>query len=607
MPKKVPQRSHIGRRKGIYCYRRRLPGTVRGELCLSLRTCDFREAEHRAAILDARFSDALQRARQNVTEAADLNKLLREYLQEFLDGDLQRRIERPPGSAVYAHWWQPGDPETAQEADLWAIRNARQSLAHDLATNSPAEMGEYAGQLVREHGLPAHLLGPLTYGLIEAAIRGWEVVERRTLGTEPLVFGSETDPRAPSATATDGGAIVSPARTSPVASTMVEAFGEWGQKSGGWRPGAESQAKVSLGLFLEVCGDRPIDAYTRADGDRFRTALRALPTTYRKSPRDRNRTIKEIIAEADLKNVPRISDKTVKRHFWAVSRFFAYLIETGYLPRDAENPGRGFTFNTKGVARRGREMWSGEELRKLFASPVWTGCHPFFRSRVGTEVIRDALFWLPLLGLFHGNRLEEFAQLRRGDVAQSDGVWFLAITDEGGRQLKNEQSRRRVPLHSELIRTGFLDYVAGTAPQPQDQVFPELKPGGKDRKLGYYFSKEFSTYRQSIGVRRPGLDYHSFRPGVTTKLFEADVSEGWIDLLTGHESGGESRRRYLKGIPLPQLRGAIERVTWPEVDLSGLYVREAGDDGWRPAATIAPDDAGSSACPQDVHSATTAH
>lgn len=129
-------------------------------------------------------------------------------------------------------------------------------------------------------------------------------------------------------------------------------------------------------------------------------------------------------------------------------------------------------------------MWSGEELRALFASPIWTGCHRFFRSEVGSEIIRDARFWLPLLGLFHGNRLEEFAQLRREDLGQEAGVWFLHITDEDDRQLKNDQSRRKVPLHPEMIRIGFLDYVANVTQTAKDQLFPELKPGGPDNKLG---------------------------------------------------------------------------------------------------------------------------
>jgi integrase len=162
-------------------------------------------------------------------------------------------------------------------------------------------------------------------------------------------------------------------------------------------------------------------------------------------------------------------------------------------------------------------------------------------------------------------------------VREAEGVSYLRITDEDGRQLKNEQSRRDVPLHPELIRLGFLDYVAEITAQPQDQVFPELRPGGKDRKLGYYFSKRFSEYRAAIGVRRRGLDYHSFRHGVTTKLYQADVSEAWIDLLTGHDQGGgESRRRYLKGVPLPQLREALERVRWSELDLTSLHAEGGG-------------------------------
>ena len=74
MQKKVPQRSHkgchigshIARRKGIYCYRRRLPLPGTGELCISLRTRRYREAEHRALLLDKAFDDAFRRVLHKV-------------------------------------------------------------------------------------------------------------------------------------------------------------------------------------------------------------------------------------------------------------------------------------------------------------------------------------------------------------------------------------------------------------------------------------------------------------------------------------------------------------------------------------------------------------
>lgn len=430
------------------------------------------------------------------------------------------------------------------------------------------------------HGLPEETRQRLAVGVLEAHVVALKAMLGRTTGEAFLVLSPEHGPGGTTPPTNTAPNHPPPKPTDLVLSTLLDDFARWARQSGGWRGGSEAQALVSLRLFAECAGDRPVETYTRRDADGFRDTLRQLPAVYRKSKADRALSLSQLIERADATSAPRLTDKTAKRHFWAVSRFFAFLTETGRLPTDAENPARGFTFNTRGPARAQREMWRGVELQALFLSPVWTGCHPYFRIRPGSVVIRDALFWLPLLGLFHGNRLEEFAQLRREDIGLSEGVWFLRITDADGRQLKNEQSRRNVPLHSELIRLGFLDHVAAGAPSAGDSVFPDLSAGGSDRKLGYDFTKRFSAYRQGIGLRRRGLDYHSFRHGVTTKLYEADVNEGWIDMLTGHTSGGESRSRYLKGVPLAVLRGAVERVRWPELDLSKLYVRDVGDERW---------------------------
>ena len=97
-------------------------------------------------------------------------------------------------------------------------------------------------------------------------------------------------------------------------------------------------------------------------------------------------------------------------------------------------------------------------------------------------------------------------------------------------------------------------------------MFPELEPGGPDKKRGYYFTKWWTRYRQSIGVHQKGLDYHSFRHGVTTKLYAAGVEEVLVDELTGHDGGGTSRRIYKKEMPLDVLSTAISKVAWPEVD-----------------------------------------
>lgn len=582
MPKRVPQRSHrgshISRRKGRYWYRRRLVCELGGEVCVSLRTRQFREAEHRAAILDAAFGNALSRAKLNVTDHKDLNAVLREYLRDALASDLEHRITHPPGAPLYGGEGLPG---SAAEIDLevidYLLTDARE--ARDRRDLQWVETQMHG--IAERFGVPEEMRQRLAMGLLELNVLLLEELRRRSRGQVPLIL-SPAD-AAPLCWASIPVPEPNPVQPdlAPAASSLVDLFEAWGRESSGWRPGAARQAKVSVHLFLEITGDKPITGYGRTDGDKFRTTLRRLPTTYRKSPEERSKSIPEIIAEADACSAPRITDKTVQRHFWGVSRFFKFLTETGRVPEGFRNPVSGFTFNKKGPARKQKEMWTGEELKSLFASPIWTGCDPHYRTRQGHAIVRDARFWLPLLALYHGNRLEEFAQLRREDLTRVEDVWCLRITDADGRQLKNQQSCRCVPLHSELIRIGFLDYVQEKTPRGRDAVFPELQPGGPDRKFGYYFSKQFSAYRKAIGVRRRGLDYHSFRHGVTTKLYEAEVPEPWIDLLTGHdEEGGESRRRYLKGISMPKLRTAIERVIWPELDFSALYIRQAEDERW---------------------------
>jgi integrase len=134
-------------------------------------------------------------------------------------------------------------------------------------------------------------------------------------------------------------------------------------------------------------------------------------------------------------------------------------------------------------------------------------------------------------------------------------------------KVKNEQSKRRVPIHPAVIRLGLLDYVARTAPNVSDPLFPDLEPGGADGKRGYTFSKWWPRYRRAVGLYERGLDYHSFRHSVTTKLVEAEVSQAIIDELTGHEGHGTSRTIYTHSMPLSKLYDAVCKIDWPEIQL----------------------------------------
>lgn len=365
------------------------------------------------------FRGAWEKALVAEKGGADLAGVLRDHLKEMLDRDLKQRFERSPGRPVYGHWWEPGDPGTANDADLAAIRGARASLAADLTGNRPDDlMEDAADDLLARYGLPDHLRRRLLVGMLEATIRGWDVIERRSLGTEPLVFGSAPDvPPPPDTPLPVSPPPAAPPSPKPLASSRVEPFTGRREKVDRATHQVMGQERGTLRRFVEACGDRPVNEYARADVTGFMDTLRRLPNNYGKSPRDKERSLADLIAEGEARNAPRLVDKTVKRHLSALSQFFQFAVDTGHLTVAARvELVEDHRFRAGQAARDQRDVWTGADLAKLFASPVWTGSHEINRTQAGPAIIRDAKFWLPILAVHHGARLEEFADLYRRDV-----------------------------------------------------------------------------------------------------------------------------------------------------------------------------------------------
>jgi integrase len=519
---------------------------------------------------------------------ADLQALLRAELELSLQDDLKRRLERLPGRPLYAHWWELGDEQTAQEAELSAIRNAKSSLARDLQHNTLVEMEDYAEKLVHKHGLPPEVTKELAVGLIEVAIRAWEVIERRTLGLEPVVFAQpdvqmdSTKQSTQASAALGSTAGVSSTPDVPLASSLTEPYFVHRRHVDGSINQVINQDRTTIRHFLQVCGDRPVDRYNRGDISKFLETLRRLPSKYGRSPADKGKSIMELIADADASDAPRVAEKTVKRHLAALTQFFQYAVDQGHVKAtDHADWLSKHRFKGAGPAKLQRGTWTSDELKRLFSSPIWRGCDPHFRTQTGPEVIRDSKFWIPLLGLYEGARLEELADLYRRDIEKEDDVWCIRITATETRRLKTKNSQRVIPLHSALIRMGFLQYVIEKAPKPDDPLFPDLAPQGVDKKRGPRFTRFFGHYRKTIGIYREGIAMHSFRHLVSTRLRNKvnDYEHArHINCITGHsQQGSEGDVRYDKGPGVKAIAQTLELLEYPELDLSHLYIASTGN------------------------------
>lgn len=345
---------------------------------------------------------------------------------------------------------------------------------------------------------------------------------------------------------------------------------------GDWRQQMAGQAKATYRLFIAICGDRRIADYRRTDAATFRKTVERMPYDYGKAALYRGLNPFEIIEKyealsPDKKSEP-LTQKTIKRHFSAFSKLWSDALADGDV---SENIFTGFKFSTAKRAIDERDMWDPDELKSLFSSPIWTGCiNGRQRSERGDQIIRDEKFWVPLITLFSGMRLEEICQLQTDDIREENGIAYFDLNDRPPRQLKNKNAVRKVPIHSELIHLGFLRYVETFGNRPHS-LFPQLKPGGADNKFGHAFSKWFTRYRQQIGVYRKNLDFHSLRHTATTLMHQASVNPMVIDHLTGHSTAGETAR-YTKGSALSQLAEAVETIR-PPLNFSRLYEQNGGN------------------------------
>ena len=173
----------------------------------------------------------------------------------------------------------------------------------------------------------------------------------------------------------------------------------------------------------------------------------------------------------------------------------------------------------------------------------------------------DPMHWVPLIGAYSGMRSNEICSLATSDVQQRDGVWFFDVTGA-----KTEAGDRRVPIHSRIIEAGLLDYLQ-RLPEGSSSgasLWPGLKPGGPDKKLNWYFTKQFHALRQRLGIDRERVGFHSFRKSVATKLEQARIPESEAVQVLGHEKLSMSYRVYSLGVDLRRLKEIVEVVKYKQ-------------------------------------------
>jgi integrase len=231
-------------------------------------------------------------------------------------------------------------------------------------------------------------------------------------------------------------------------------------------------------------------------------------------------------------DVPRLAKGTINKLIGGVQAVVVWARDQGVIPDDVQRADP-FAKMRLEEDQSERQPFNTAELTLLFATPVFTaGERP-------TGGRGEAAYWLPLLGLFTGARRGEIAGLTAADVSPEETsghpVIVLAENKRRNRSLKTPSSARTIPLHPELIRLRFMDFVEDVRRAHGDSawLFPEIAP---DRKGGASaWTKWFSRYIRGHGINDKNNVFHSLRHNFKDALRAAKVPEDLNDALTGQE------------------------------------------------------------------------
>lgn len=321
--------------------------------------------------------------------------------------------------------------------------------------------------------------------------------------------------------------------------TLSQVFEKWAEDKLITDPKAGKTVAEFRGVvrrFQELYGDVAVRSIKRSSIGDFRVALGKLPT---KGEGIRGLSAPQAIARAATEGLPTAGLATVRKQLVALSAVLNFAVKRlGAMDEEPVSSSGILKSLAKASARQ--ETRTGEDkaytmtdLRRMFDSPLFRGEWKPARTDYG-----QALYWIPLLLAYTGARREEVAQLLVSDVARcpDTGVWYAALRPDDAKSVKGASSRRRVPLHTDLVDLGFVRYVDSL---PKDGlVFPRLVEHSSNG-LGHSVGLAWGRYlRRELGMDAEAAPFHGFRHTFKTLCREAGIETAVHDCITGHSTAG---------------------------------------------------------------------
>lgn len=523
--------THLHERGGRYSIRRRIPTDLiehygRREIVRALGTSDRKEAVRRCRIEGVKLDEEFERARAALADPPHASpEVQQRRATHSLAGGVE--VERDGwGRVSMAVDWESVDVESMASRRLAVLRHRR----NEAADSGPGALDEFMARAWRNlENQEAFLSGDMPPMQPLAVHEAWRDALRTFLTGDGKVCVQEV-------VETTIHPTTGPTSNQAHGTSLSDLTNKW---AGERKPEKRTVGKMNLVIarFEEYVGSLSVERITRQHVVAFKDKLLTSGQT-------------SINTDKQLTNFRTLLN---------------YARDNALIDL---NPADGIRVGERKNAKAARLPFDLAALQAIFTSPVYAQGE---RPEGGAG---EAGYWLPLLALFHGARLEELAQLRPDDVyaetyRTDDGessCWVMRVTNEGeGQRVKNAGSVRRFPIHHEVLARGFVEYAQSRRGKPR--IFDKLKPD-TDGRLGGLFGKWFSKYlRGKCKVTDARMVFHSFRHLFKDMCRDAGISDEVHDALSGHSSGKVSSQYGGLTYPLRPLVAAVQGYRIPGLTL----------------------------------------
>ena len=550
--------SYLIRNPYSYCFRMVVPKDLqmlvgKTELRYSLKTGYLGDAKYKARLLAGQVQRIFKRLREDGLALSALSDekikaLIDQYIKDYLAGLETRYFEAELP-------WNNTSEFNGYVNELDAIKD---DIVEYLGMGDYSSVDNIVAGLLGNNGIEGVEKDSAGYimlcrGIMQSQLKLVPIEKKHMLGDYSYqqeladIFEGQFK---------NGSPIID--QQSARLSKVIDDYTEENKRAGNWSKRTIPEYKTCAKLMLKIFKDVPIKTITFESGRYFKETLGSLPPRILNSKKYKNKTIDEILSSKPDKI---LSVKTVNKYLDFASGLFKYARNHNYI---RHNPIEGLRIRQKKRAADNRAPFNEKDLKALFHSAEY----------VKDKHTHSYCFWLPLLALYTGCRLEELCQLHTDDVKQLGDMWVLDINeDTPDKKLKTLSSKRFIPLHPHLTDDlCFPEFVSKLKRAGEQRVFPDLNKIGD--RYGHAAGRWFGRYKKRLRIvpdeKGRLKDFHSFRKTFTTKLRHNGVELNMIKELDGHSIKDITAGTYSDRFP-PKvlLENAILKLDY-SIDLSHL-------------------------------------